>query len=441
MRSGRGRAIDPGPPRLWPALVAALALACTGEGGAAPPAGDVPRVMVIDDGFDPGSGVLRGKVVAGYEIRCDEPEPSEPDLGAGMIGAALREDARCRLVDGLPTVGDPLVELTGARPRWNSAVRAGDPLEGVLADETVAAVGERLGVAVRQGPVHGSAAAGVVADAGAVVELVLVRRTFDGPDAPFACLLQSDVDRTVALLADPAFRRAFLDRPQPALDRDLAAVRRRHGVVMVNESFAHTARATLEHTETLLGCPPLSLAAFFDTFTTLEEAYEQAHPEPGVLFVQAAGNDGARVDGRADSLDCRPALPWHILVGSHDGRGQRSPFSNFGACVPLSAPGEDVIVHLPGDWLYPLSGTSFAAPLIVWRLARQLPLPSDPASARGALQTLAGAGGTIPLAAFPSSFFYRTRLHGPGPAAQAPAEISRGAQALWPIRWVARQRR
>jgi hypothetical protein len=299
-------------------------------------------------------------------------------------------------------------------------------------------------VALRDERVHGSAAAGVIADAGAVTELVLVRRTFDLPSesgAGFECLLQGDVDRTVTLLTDPGFRRAFVEREQPALDRDLAAARRRHGVAVVNESFAHTARSTIERTQTLLGCPAVSLAAFFETFTALKEAYEQGHPEAGILFVQAAGNDGARVDGRADSLDCRPAFPGHLLVGSHDGAGQRSPFSNFGACVSLYAPGENVVGHLPGDWLYPLSGTSFATPLIVWLLTGPGSIPVDPTSARRSLETMAGADGQVPLASFPPSFFYRPRLHvSRAPLALVPPAAA-GARALWPIRWVGRQRR
>ncbi|HEX6015266.1 MAG TPA: S8 family serine peptidase [Geminicoccaceae bacterium] len=75
----------------------------------------------------------------------------------------------------------------------------------------------------------------------------------------------------------------------------------------------------------------------------------------GVLTVAAAGNGGTRQALESPSYPA--ALANVIAVGSHDGSGRPSPFSQGGPGVDLLADGED----MPGPGL---NGTSFAAPRV-----------------------------------------------------------------------------
>lgn len=75
----------------------------------------------------------------------------------------------------------------------------------------------------------------------------------------------------------------------------------------------------------------------------------------GVLCVASAGNDGQR--GAIERPLQPAALAEVIAVGSHDGTGRPSDFSNNGPGVDLLADGEDM--PRPG-----IDGTSFAAPRV-----------------------------------------------------------------------------
>jgi len=101
----------------------------------------------------------------------------------------------------------------------------------------------------------------------------------------------------------------------------------------------------------------------------------------GVLTVAAAGN-GVSVSG--SDLDVAPVYPaclsgigiyGVIGVGGTDREDAKAPYSNYGSCVDVSAPGEDIFAARPvvksvtgeivepgysGGW----SGTSVAAPLV-----------------------------------------------------------------------------
>jgi subtilisin family serine protease len=83
---------------------------------------------------------------------------------------------------------------------------------------------------------------------------------------------------------------------------------------------------------------------------------------PDALFVAAAGNDNVDNDV-TPFYPASFALPNVLSVAAIHNEGHLTSFTNYGAAtVDLSAPGEDILSTVPGDfWAY-ASGTSMAAP-------------------------------------------------------------------------------
>jgi len=91
-----------------------------------------------------------------------------------------------------------------------------------------------------------------------------------------------------------------------------------------------------------------------------------------ITVVAAAGNE--------DTLAClkSPAgYPGVLTVGSVNIRRERANFSNFGECVAIMAPGENVQVLTKDNTIVRNSGTSLSAPLVTGVLALLMDLYPD----------------------------------------------------------------
>lgn len=107
---------------------------------------------------------------------------------------------------------------------------------------------------------------------------------------------------------------------------------------------------------------------------SLHRAYQK-----GVVIVTAAGNHDPQLGGDLDLVprypacyDLGDATNWIITVAAVDAFDRLSDFSNYGGCVDISAPGENIFSteryapqfgynkEFGGGW----NGTSFAAPLV-----------------------------------------------------------------------------
>ncbi len=111
----------------------------------------------------------------------------------------------------------------------------------------------------------------------------------------------------------------------------------------------------------------------------------------GVVFTIAAGN------ANASACNSSPGrLPAAVTVGASTQADARAPFSNYGGCVDLFAPGAEIVsaTNASDTAIGVLSGTSVASPLAAGVIATYLQrVPkATPASVRSALVTQATTG-------------------------------------------------
>lgn len=157
-----------------------------------------------------------------------------------------------------------------------------------------------------------------------------------------------------------------------------------------------------------------------------------AEKYPDTVFVCAAGNDGQARPfwpaAASQGLGQPGPSPVVVAVGSLDGQGQRSWFSNEGEWVTVWALGEDIVSEYPdGEFattpdfvqrfperLARWSGTSFAAPLVAAEIARLANGQQNPAAAHEAWLALKPHLGRRDPQNADFDLEYDPRVHGPG---------------------------
>ena len=114
--------------------------------------------------------------------------------------------------------------------------------------------------------------------------------------------------------------------------------------------------------------------ALFEEFLQDQKDAIQRTIDAGIVFVAAAGNDGADIDA-IDEQDrtAFPAgydLPGIISVAATDNDDGLAGFSNYGAReVDIGAPGVDILSTVPGAGYALFNGTSMASPFVAGAIA------------------------------------------------------------------------
>jgi aqualysin 1 len=136
----------------------------------------------------------------------------------------------------------------------------------------------------------------------------------------------------------------------------------------------------------------------------------------GITYVVAAGNDNR------DACDQAPArVPTAITVGATNSADARSAFSNYGRCVDLFAPGENITsASHSSDTASRLdSGTSMAAPHVAGIVAQYLTWNpgASPAQVHSAITNAASRGVLSGIGAnSPNALAFSKPIWAPGPS-------------------------
>jgi hypothetical protein len=394
-----------------------------GKGGRAD-VGPDHVVVVMDDGFDVEHEVFKGKILATYTIDCevkDKPEDeadaetlSDAEMKAKYLESYASQDSVCVIKDGIDfQVGDDYAGVLGVRQEWNANIKAKKP---PLSDAArITEVQSVIGGAASGLNYHGTNTAGMIVYQNPKTKLVLLQYRLRKPGESIVkdkCPTQKSLDQYVRIHKDAAVRKAYVEGPIDDTNRKLNELVRKHKITIANLSLGSPTADAIETQLAQEGCGQLSYNEYYQTAGQLNyerEKYRYAngvYDDYSLLVVQAAGNEGVRIDDFTQTTDC--GAPEHeiVMVGALDAGGQRASFTNFGKCVQVYMMGHNVIVPAPRGFLDISSGTSFSAPLLSRHVSLTYETSKSPRAIIEALEAEADTQGHLPASTYPTEIAY-----------------------------------
>lgn len=379
-------------------------------------------VLVLDDGFDKNQPVFEKKVTATYTITCSkENENTNKNLDYDQYRKKFLEDLKanestCSIKSGISfRIGPDLKKLEGDKNKWNEDIKGKKAALSSKNFQKTSSVlhGSEAGINY-----HGTNTSGIIGYDNADTKLVLVQIELASSNQDIiedesACPEQSELDLYVRVLKDKEVRKAYVTSAPDELTKKLTKIAADNKVTLVNLSLGSSSRQALEQLYVDAGCKPLNYKDYYteqgkidsERSEYLEKNYKNPE-DPYILTVQAAGNDGSRIDDLADSRECSDRKFGLVLVGAVDTNGKKTKFTNYGKCVDYYTLGKNVVVQAPGGFLNVADGTSFSAPLLVRYISKNIKAGLTFKAMIKELDQLAGNLGYFPSSIYPEELAF-----------------------------------
>lgn len=380
-------------------------------------------VIVLDDGFDSSHEVFKNKIEAEYTITCDkeqddtiDPDASFEEQKQAVIADYASSKSPCSITEDIQFKADAgFAKILADRASWNEQVQA---KAITFEDAKVEEIRKVIGGSAANVNYHGTNTASLIAYQNPDVKLVLIQFDLRNPndgavDSKDDCPKQDEIDAWVKLHQDPDVLKAYMDAPLSDADAKLLEIQVKHKTTLVNLSLGTPPRLKLQEQLEESGCGKLDFAEYYEIDGKITRDREAARYAAGVykgteptLIVQAAGNEGVKIDGDIDTTDCGDPANGTVMIGAVDYAGERTSFSNYGKCVQYYMMGQGVVVAAPEQFLDVADGTSFSAPLTV-RLLSQKTRPEMTYEEKAAeLAKLAGSGQVLSNGTFPDELAF-----------------------------------
>lgn len=376
------------------------------------------RVAIIDSGFDMGHQVFNGKVIGSYSIECKDAatpangttQPTAFDqIKAGLLQELKTQDDSCSLRPGVELYkSQGFRDFAKYRQTWNQGIQNKTYKTVIQQIPDAKTFLKVLGGDDGNYIYHGTATSGIIAYQNPSVDLILIQKQLGKPGETqtVQCPKQADIDLFVKLFTDADVLNAVSSAPMALEEEQMLKLFTDKHIQLVNMSFGQSPRAVLEK-ELAAQCGALDFKAYFKAQAEVEKRkalggkrFQSNHD--GIVFVEAAGNDGVTLNSGEDTPECPfSGEKNRVAIGAYDANQKITDFSNRGPCVDAYALGDDVIVATPDNFLFAESGTSFSAPIVVRYLSKQIAQGASPEKALDDMLKSRKADGFLPAETYP----------------------------------------
>jgi hypothetical protein len=383
---------------------------------------DKHTVLVIDDGFDTTHPVFKNRIKAEYTITCKtaDPEDQPTDLEAlkqALIEQYGQQDSSCTVSENIAfELPDEFNSIENQKDDWNQAVMS---KSSAIANSNYEDLYQIITGQETESNFHGTNTSGLIAYQNDRVELILVQMELGSAGDAIInddteCPKQDEIDLWVEAHLDDNVKEAHKKAPVSAVVSKLVEIIDEENVSLVNLSLGSYTSEGLANKLADEGCGNLDFTSQYATEGQLNRERElyrienELYQATNYLTVQAAGNEGRKIDSLSDAAECSDKEVGLIIAGSYDYDGNVSEFSNFGDCVDFFTLGANVVTAAPAGFLNVVNGTSFSAPLLVRYISTNFPVSTDFTSIIIGLENSVGLDKKLPKATFPEEVAFQS---------------------------------